>query len=137
MKNPSENPISAVFGDLTTNQKMSIVNLLFCIASCDSDQPIRAELEYIHVFIETLDLNDDDTMAYFDSQGIQRMITDLQKLDQNQKEYLTYVTFELIECDGRSNNAERKALESIFDKFGIKGQRINEILNKMGINKFI
>lgn len=85
MENSSENPISAVFGDVPTNQKMSIVNLLFCIASCDSDQPIRAELEYIHVFIKILDLNDDDTMAYFDSQGIQRMITDLQKLDHNQK----------------------------------------------------
>jgi hypothetical protein len=33
MENSFENPISDVFGDLITNQKMSVINLLSLIAS--------------------------------------------------------------------------------------------------------
>jgi uncharacterized tellurite resistance protein B-like protein len=130
MKELSENPISNVFGDLPKNQKMSIINLLSCIAACDSTQPIRAELEYIHVFNEMLDVSDDDCFAYFDTQEVPRMIADLQTLTQYQKEFLAFVTFELIECDGKPNKTEERAFESFFDKLGIRRQKIHEILQK-------
>ena len=52
-KKKEENPISDMFSDLTTNQKMSVMNLLLTIGVCDGEQGNQdKELQYLNTYVK-------------------------------------------------------------------------------------
>jgi len=130
-KKKKENPISKVFTDLTSNQKMSVLNLLISIAVCDSGQGDRAkETKFLNTYIDILGVRSDKSMDYLESQGQSRLISDLKPLSQTLKEFLVIVAFDLINCDGSPNEPELVMLTSLFGQIGINEDKLFEVLKK-------
>ena len=131
-KNKKENnPISEIFSDLTTNQKMSIFNLLTTIASCDGDEgDFDIELKYLNVYVNILSVNGSRCTRYLESGGLITIINDLKNINRNQKEFLVVSAWEIIICDGRPNEKELDALGQLFNALGINENEIAEIVAK-------
>lgn len=130
-KRKPTNPISDIFGDLSTNQKMSVINLLQIIAVCDAGQGNRdKELQYINSYIDILAIPSDKCIAYFESKGHNRIITDLISLRQNQKELLAFITWEMIICDAKANETEVSLAVDIFKQIGISEEKFVTSIEK-------
>ncbi len=115
-----ETPVSDIFSDLTTNQKMSVMNLLLTIGVCDGEQGDEdKELQYLNTIVRDLNVRADRSMAYLDSFGQERIIDDLESLSRNQKEFLVIMTWGMITCDGRPNETELQFASTIFEKLGV------------------
>lgn len=118
-KQPS-NPISEAFGDLTMNQKMSIMNLLMTVAICDGDQGNQdIETQFLNTYVGILGVNSSRCMRYRDETGQEQMLKDLKSLSKKQKELLTIASFEMINCDGRPNETELNVTAVLFEHIGV------------------
>lgn len=125
------NPISEVFNNLSTNQKMSIINLLQLIAVSDSDQGNREkELKFLNSYIDILYVPFDKCMVYFQTDGPKKIITDLTTLSKNQKEFLAYIAWEMIICDGNANETEVTLTVNIFSQIGISEENFVKTIEK-------
>lgn len=132
-----DNPIGEVFSDLTTNQKMSIMNLLLIIGVCDAKQGNQEkELQYLNTYVEILNVRSDKSMTYLETYGKGRIIEDLRYLTKNQKEFLIVATWEMICCDGEANDTELEFLGTIFEKLGVSEEQFIAIQIKMDRQKF-
>lgn len=130
-KKKEENPISDMFSDLTTNQKMSVMNLLLTIGVCDGEQGNQdKELQYLNTYVKILDVRSDRSMAYLESYGHERIIDDLKTLSKNQKEFLVVAAWEMITCDGRPNETELQVAGAIFEQIGITEEQFVATIEK-------
>ncbi|MCC5906200.1 MAG: hypothetical protein JJU13_08345 [Balneolaceae bacterium] len=126
-----DNPISAIFSDLTTNQKMSVLNLLITIGVCDGERGSQdKELQYLNNYVKILGVRSDSSMAYFESLGHERMIEDLEPLPKKQKEFLVIAAWEMITCDGRPNETELEVAGAIFNKIGVTDEQFVATIEK-------
>jgi hypothetical protein len=128
----SSNPNESVFGGLTSNQKMSITNLLIMIARCDGMYN-KQEMEYLNTC--NLDYSVNQCSAYLESAGVERMFNDLKGLTSSQKNYLIITTFELMSCDGRPNEQEYNVFLNFFEKLGYTEDAILEVIQKVALLK--
>ena len=119
-KQKEENPISDIFKDLNTNQKMSIANLLLTIGVCDGNQGNEEkEIQYLNSYVKILDIRSDRSMTYLKTHGHERTIEDLKPLSKSQKEFLVVAAWEMIICDARPNETELQVAINIFGELGI------------------
>lgn len=130
-KKKEENPISDMFSDLSTNQKMSVINLLLSIGVCDGDQGNEDnEIKYLNTYVKILDIRSDKSMAYLDSHGQERIIEDLKSISKSQKEFLVLAAWEMITCDGRPNETELEVAGAFFEKIGISDEEFVATIEK-------
>lgn len=123
---------SSIFENLSINQKMSLLNMLFLIARCDGeigDNP--NEMRFLNSYHTLFKINLKDSQEYMNLGGINRLISDLNPLTRKQKEYLLTTTFDLIRCDGNSNDTEISTMLNIFVKIGISEDECFEIIQKV------
>jgi uncharacterized tellurite resistance protein B-like protein len=125
------NSISEVFNELTTNQKMSINNLLTTIAVCDGKEgDLNKEMQYLNTYIGILGVRNNRCIAYLKSEGPQKMINDLKSISQKQKEVLVIAAWELIICDGRPNETESQVTIRLFEQIGISEEQFMATIKK-------
>ena len=128
-----KNQISKVFGDLTTNQKMSIINLLLSIALCDQDLGDRnKEMNCLNIYSDILDVKSDLCLTYY-AKGFQIMINDLKILNENQKDFLIVAAFEMITCDTSPNEIELAVTEQLFEQIGVEWSKVLRVIEKAGL----
>jgi uncharacterized tellurite resistance protein B-like protein len=130
-KQKQENPISDVFSSLTSNQKMSVMNLLLTIGVCDGEQgDANREMQYLNTYVNILGVRSDKCMAYLQSMGHERIISDLKTISRDQKEILVVAAWEMIMCDGRANETELTVAVKIFEQLGISEDQFIETIEK-------
>lgn len=130
--NPNEN----VLGNLTANQKMSVINLLGLIATSDGTLN-KKEIEYLNTC--SLGYSFEKCASYLDAEGTENMFNDLNHLTSFQKDYLIITGFELIYCDGKANEKEMNIFGSAFEKLGYTEDAIIGVIQKATLfsNKFM
>ncbi len=130
-KKKEENPISEVFNGLTLNQKMSVMNLLLTIGVCDGAQGDQnKEMQYLNTYVNILGVRSDRCMAYLESEGHQKIVSDLRTISQSQKEFLVVAAWEMITCDGRPNETELQVAGNIFEQIGISDEQFVATIEK-------
>jgi len=133
-KKKVENPISKVFADLTTNQKMSVMNLLVTIAVCDKGQGDRTkEMKFLNTYVSILGVRSDKSLDYLELEGQSRLVNDLKPLSQSIKDFLVVVAYDLINCDGSPNETELNMMTTIFEQIGIDEGKIISTIKKSQI----
>jgi len=137
-KKKEENPISNMLSDLSTNQKMSFMNLLLLVGSCDGDQSDQdKELQFLNSYVDMLNVRSDKSMAYLNSYGYQRIIDDLKTISKSQKEFMIAAAWDMIICDGRPNETEVNFTGAIFEKLGVsKEEFVGTIEKTQAIMKY-
>lgn len=125
------NPISDVFKDLTNNQRMSVINMLQIIGVSDVGQgDSEKERVFLNSFIDVLKVPFSSCSSYFETQGFNKMLTDLQTLAMNEKELLAYISWEMIVCDGNPNETEVGLAVKIFSNLGISEEDFVKVIEK-------
>ena len=132
-----EQAISEGFKNLTTNQKMSVLNLLLSVARCDNEQGNQdKEIICLNVYRRILDVRGDKCIAYLESAGRQGLIKDLSQLSQSQQEFLLFVAFDIIACDGKPNETELIFTVSIFEELGLDEDRSLALIENAMMKRF-
>jgi uncharacterized tellurite resistance protein B-like protein len=130
-KKKEENPIFDMFSDLSTNQKMSLMNLLLLIGFCDGEEDNKEkELQYLDTYFDILDICSDKSMAYLESHGYERIIEDLNSISKSQKEFLVVAAWEMIICEGRPNQTELEVARTIFEEIGVSDKQFDATIEK-------
>ena len=118
---------------MTTNQKMSIINLLLSIALCDQDLGDRnKEMNCLNIYSDILDVKSDLCLTYY-AKGFQIMINDLKILNENQKDFLIVAAFEMITCDTYPNEIELAVTEQLFEQIGVEWSKVLRVIEKAGL----
>ena len=92
-----ESPISHVFSNLTTYQKMSVLNLLLTIGGCDGEQGNpEKERQYLNSYIKPFGVRSKNCLTYLDSAGFTKMISDLKSIHQDHIEFIIIAVWEMI-----------------------------------------
>lgn len=125
--------------DLSTNQKMSVINLLYLIAICDDEEDTQEkgnedkELQYLNTVARMLNIRADRCMAYYESFRYERVIHDLITLTKEQKEFLVLSAWEMINCDGSPNETEFQVTGAMFEKIGVSDEQVVATIEKSQI----
>ena len=80
------NPDKMVLGNLTANQKKSVINLLYLIAMSDGNIISVEERAYLNTFY--LGYSMEESASYLEREGREKMFFDLNQLTSSQKDYL-------------------------------------------------
>ena len=126
-----ENPIVEAFSDLSTNQKMSLINFLLAVAVCDAPQGDQAkELNFLNTYAKMLKVRSDAAMTYLKTYGNERTTDDLKLLAQSQKDLLIVASWEMVCCDGKPNETETLFTTGLFEKIGVSSDYFADTLKK-------
>jgi hypothetical protein len=129
-KKKKENPISDVFNDLTTNQKMSVINLLVAISVCDPQEDFnKKECDYINRYLEYFGLTQKKCNDYLEL-GQQNILKDLQNISQFQKEFLIVSVYEMINSNGTPKEIKFYIASRIFTDLGISEDKFKATISK-------
>ena len=126
-----QNPLKNIFSTLTTNQKMSIINMLIATSvGNDTKGSSKTKRVYLNQYIEILDVYSNKCTAYFEAEGLAKMMEDLNLLSKNQKEFLVIVAWGMITCDGPPSDIELEITGNIFNQLGILEEEFVAIVHK-------
>ena len=132
----NNNPISDMFADFTDEQKMSMVNLLFIVSNCDfkeKNTDTSKEIVYLDRYIKILGVDAEKFRINVDNRNVfnlDKICKDLSKLSLTQKEFLVFVTWGMVECDGKPNDTEINTTIGTFGRIGIEEFQFVSILQK-------
>ncbi|OQP59673.1 hypothetical protein A3860_36500 [Niastella vici] len=115
---PQPQSSAGLFSDLTQNQRMSVINLLALIAYGD-DEGSRSETALLSKYSNQLGVRAEASISYMEETGYETMISDLNKLNREQKKFLVLVSNNLIGSDGEINQEEVAAVAGYFGDLGI------------------
>ncbi len=125
--------VSENFVNSTFNVKNSITNFLLFIALIDenSSRPNQFEIDFLLSFKEILNFELIYSIGSNKSlENIDQMIGNLIQLNDNQKNILMTISFELINIDDEANETELKMALFLFHLIGIdKENYINDAVN--------
>jgi uncharacterized tellurite resistance protein B-like protein len=125
------NPITEEFATFTTNQKMSVINMLQLIAVSDVGLGNRdKEIIFLNSFIDILGVPFNKCSDYFQSEGFKKIVLDLQSINTKQKELLAYIAWEMIVCDGKANEPEVGLTLNIFSQIGLSEENFVNSIEK-------
>lgn len=125
------NPIAALLGNLSENQKMSIVNLLLAVAVSDEGSGDEdKEMDFLNNYVNILGVRSAHCMDYLQKYGQDRIGFDLRNLNHQIKEFLVVATWDLINCDGRANDVELSMALTIFESMGIDENDFVSVIEK-------
>jgi hypothetical protein len=129
LKKKTTDPIAQLFANLTNKQRMSIMNFLSTIIICDKEQgDFDKELIFLNKYSSILDVDRNKSMEYL-SEGLPKMINDLNTLSQSLKDFLVIIGFEAILCDGKANNTELEYILGILQGIGFKQNDVEKVLD--------
>jgi len=130
-KKKEKNPIKNEWSDLTINQKMSILNLLFVISIGDNGLDDSSKrISFLNTYIGLLGVSRDRCQAYFETQGYEIMIKDLNQLSQTHKEFLIVAAYEMITRSGKVKDNEINMTGNIFERIGIDSDKFFATIEK-------
>lgn len=135
--------VSENFVNSTFNVKNSITNFLLFIALIDenSSRPNQSEIDFLLSFKEILNFELIYSIGNNKSlENIDQLISNLSQLNDNQKNLLITISFELINIDEEANETELKMALFLFHLIGIdKENYINnsvDLLNYLPLKSF-
>jgi len=128
--NKNYNPDKEMLGNLSVNQKKSVINLLYLIARSDGDFT-KKEIEYLDTF--DLGYSVEECSSYLNMYGNGRTLDDLKQLTSSQKDYLLTTAFDLMCCDGKPNEKEISDFVFAFEKLGYTQDDIANTLEKFAL----
>ncbi|BBE17853.1 hypothetical protein AQPE_2012 [Aquipluma nitroreducens] len=130
-KKKEPNPISNEWSNLTINQRMSVLNLIFSISIGDNGlEDSNKRVSILNTYIGLLGVRSDQCMAYFTSEGYTKMVSDLIPLSQKQKEFLIIAAYEMITRNGKAKDTELIMTGNIFEQIGIDAERFMATIEK-------
>jgi uncharacterized tellurite resistance protein B-like protein len=130
LKTKPDNPIYRVFSDLSSNQKMSVINLLLSITLSDPEEEFnRKEIDYLNRYLDFLGLNQQKCNAYLAS-GQQKIINDLKNISQFQKEFLVVAVYEMLTSSGNTKPIKIYMATRIFAEIGISEEKFTATISK-------
>ena len=124
----SYNPDIDMLGNLSTNQKMSVINLLYLIARSDGNLN-KKEMDYLNTCYMGYSI--EKCASFFNSNGHEGMFGDLKQLSATQKDYLVITALELMNCDARANETEYNFFVGAFEKLGYTEDGLIAVVQKM------
>ncbi|RNI23383.1 hypothetical protein [Rufibacter latericius] len=128
-KKQEENPLKEVFGNLTENQRMSVMNLLMTIGACDEEELSDKEMQYLNVYAKILDVKSNEKcMSYFELEEHAGIIKDLRPVTEKQKKFLVVAAWEMIVSDGRPNETELSVASSLFEEIGVSNEEFSKTI---------
>ena len=113
-------PINMPLGNLSVNQRMSVLNFLNFLAISDGALKPN-EVRFLNDIQVSLNVSLGACKEYLDLYGIDRMQLDLKNLrnlEQSTKDYLLFTAWELINCDGNRTNEEMTFLIELSENMG-------------------
>ena len=124
-------PIATLFESISTNQKQSLVNILFLISACDTlNEPHPEELKLLNFYVDIFNIQSSQAMARLKSYGMNGLVSDLQTLNKDQKEMLVTMVHSMICVDGKPNETELESASKFFNAIGIDDDKYVEIVTK-------
>lgn len=118
-KKQEPQPAAGLLNDLTKNQRLSVMNLL-CLIAFGDDEGSKSEFAILRKYFDQLGVEQEDSIAYINETGYETMISDLNKLSREQKEFLVLVSNNLMASDGEVNQEEVAAVAGYFGDLGIE-----------------
>jgi hypothetical protein len=121
-----------IINELTLTQKMSMCNLLYCLAMCDKkreDTNVNIELKFMNTFAKTLQVSPASCMNQL-SNGIKLIVDDLKNLNQEQKELLITASWDMVNFNGPNEIQLRLLNSDLYRDIGITYEIFMEAVNK-------
>ena len=130
-KKKVEDPLAGIFSSASENQKMSISTFLLFTLSCDLPKGNQnQEFELLNQYADILDIDADKAKGFFDATGWPRLLSELKLLNHSQKEFLIFMSLEMINCDGQMNEAEERFISNYFEKLGFTEAVVMNAINR-------
>jgi hypothetical protein len=123
-------PISQLYSDLTTYQRMSVVNFLSAIACCEGGKPSNKEQKIIEEYFGYLNVDSDHCMEYLQSCGVDRTLLDVNTMRRNQKEFLVLASYELLLAGRSFSEIKTARTAELFECIGIDSLQYMYIVQK-------
>ena len=120
------------FKDLNQSQRMSVMNLLMFLSSCDSPngESNQAELKFLNYYNTVLGVNGEECLRHLQKTGKGKMIEDLGNLTYFQKDMLVVISHDLLACDGAINETEGYYTVTYFEQFGVDENAYVDMMEK-------
>lgn len=129
----NDHPVTSLFSNCTVNQKMSLINFLLTIISCDTEKINKytaKRIELLNTNRRVLEVDKDKCMTYLESHGIARTLSDLRSISENQKEYLIVAGYNILTCDGSASENEADITLRMFDDIGVSDIHFEKTIKK-------
>ena len=125
MNNPNDHPLI----DLTFNQKMSVINLLFIVASCDGGDHNwqEKEINYLNNHISTFGVRKDNCLTYFKKEEHQGMVNDLKILSQYHKKFLYIAVLGMVNSGIKADERKEYYITRFLEAIGIEPDILEDI----------
>lgn len=130
--NKGTKQLQDAFKDLTLNQRMSVMNLLMFLSSCDSPngESNQKELQFLNYYTSVFGVKGNECLQYLQKTGKGQMIEDLGNLTYFQKDMLVVISHDLLACDGAINETEGFYTVTYFEQFGIDENAYMDVVEK-------
>jgi uncharacterized tellurite resistance protein B-like protein len=131
-KKPQEeqHPISSLFSDLSQNQRMSVINILATVAFANGEDGIQQKVKILNSFLGYLGVRGDKCDDYLKKTEIEGMLSDLNTLSKNQKEFLVISAQDIIMCSRQASEKEIVLTAQMFEELGIDEHQFIAICQK-------
>lgn len=130
-KKPREDhPITVMFSDTSINQRMSVINLLAIISFANGEDQSQAKLKILNSYIGFLIVRGDKCDEYLQRSGIEKMLSDVNALSKNQKEFLVLSAHDIINCSRYPSEKEIITAGQLFEQIGIDENQFVYICDK-------
>jgi len=129
-KKQDSHPISQVFSNLSQNQKMSIFIFLSGTICFDGALISRKEEALMDEFLSHLGIRAQQCDNYLSTYGVERTLTDLQMLNENQKRLLVLMSHQLILSGSHLSENKIMATATLFEEIGIDTDEYMYIVQK-------
>lgn len=131
-KRVENSQIENVLGNLTINQKMSVINLLMYVAHSDSDPSnIDRVTQFLEKLIAPLGIPIEKCTTHFEAFGPEKMLEDLQPLEKTQKEFIVIAAFRILCFDDVLNEPKFHKVVSLFEMIGVSDDHFYTTIEKI------
>ena len=90
----------------------------------------KAEIDYVGTHCVMLQVSFEEARIYISTHGIDRMISDLSKLNEAQTDIMILLVHGMVCADGPPNSRELEYVSIFMDKIGISEDRYINVVKK-------
>ncbi|MBD2705237.1 hypothetical protein IC229_31755 [Spirosoma sp. BT702] len=129
-KRKPQHPLTKAFEGATLSQKLSVINFLQLVATCDNQYaPHPEEGKLTTKFLEVFNLTVQQVVAHGNEKN-RTFQNDLNALSLEQKEMLVIMAYAMASTDGWANEVELTYLNTSFEAIGIGENELMKIIIK-------
>ena len=120
---PPANPLLNTFADTSIEQKQSVTNLLLCICTSEGIAMNDAEFELLSMTSVALGVDAEKGMKYLNQYKITRLVSDLKRLADFQKEALISFADNMLSLAPAHSVKRLPMVVALFEQIGISEER--------------